>query len=230
MTEKLLTLPLRIGFGAARTTFGITTKVVGTAIKLVRPGSRHETPPPPARPSEPERRPQEAARATAPVREAPPARGRGERRDNGQPEAAAPSTPPATPPTPPAAPPAARPAAPAPAPPPPALTDVTPPAEQPDTPLTSAEEAAKTVDDQDEVVATFAESGAEEGAGAQLDIEAPWEGYAEMKADAVIARIGEADAAELAVVELFESTHKKRQTVLNAAARRLKALSPPPSE
>jgi hypothetical protein len=203
MPQRLLTLPIRLGFEAARTTLGITTRLVGTAIDLARsvrgdsepyspPASpeRSEPRPEPAGPGEPS--PREARRADSP---------RPEQRVNGQPAPAAPPPPPAV--------------------------DVTPPSEQPDTPLTTADEAVKTLDDTDEVVATVAEPGAEDGAGAQLDIEPPWEGYAGMKASEVVARLNQAGAAELAVVELYERAHKNRQTVLGAAAKRLKALSPP---
>ncbi len=78
-----------------------------------------------------------------------------------------------------------------------------------------------------ELVAEFAERGAEDGAGANATVDEPWQGYAQMSADAITARIGDADLAELAVVELYEQTHAKRQTVLEAAERRLRSLSGP---
>ncbi len=86
---------------------------------------------------------------------------------------------------------------------------------------------AKTVDEEPELVAEFAERGAENGAGANATVDEPWEGYAKMKADAIVARLGEADLAELAVVELYEQTHGKRQTVLRAAERRHRSLTGP---
>ncbi len=45
-----------------------------------------------------------------------------------------------------------------------------------------------------------------------------------MKSDEVIARIDDAGAAELAVVELYEKAHKDRQSVVAAAERRHKAI------
>jgi hypothetical protein len=48
-----------------------------------------------------------------------------------------------------------------------------------------------------------------------------------MNANTIIGRIDQASAAELALLELYEQMHKKRQTVLSAAAKRLRALSPP---
>lgn len=97
----------------------------------------------------------------------------------------------------------------------------------PRTPLRRAEELAETVDEESELVAEFAERGAEDGVGADATIDEPWEGYAQMNADAVIARIGEADVAELAVVELYEQAHAKRQTVLQAAERRHRSMTGP---
>jgi hypothetical protein len=208
MTQKLLTLPFRIGFGAARTAFDISAKtldistsLVETAIGIIRPGS-HET----------ER--QETASApsaasptpTSPARETRESREDRQRssRVNGQP-----TTP--TFPTP---------------------ATVTPPEQLPDTPLTPQQDAIKTIDEEDEeeIVAEFAEPGAEDGAGAQLEIEEPWEGYASMNAGTVISRLEQADPAQLALVELYEQMHKNRQTVLSAAAKRLRALSPPETE
>jgi hypothetical protein len=107
------------------------------------------------------------------------------------------------------------------------VEDVIAPDEQPDTPLTREAADAKTIDDTDEVVAEFAESGAEDGAGAQIVFDEPWKGYDAANVEAVTHEIAGADAAELAVIELYEQTHKGRKTVLEAAARRLKELSPP---
>jgi hypothetical protein len=239
MTQKLLTLPFRVGFSAARTaldlsarTLDLSAKLAGTAIEILRPGGGHsdaQTPPsPPAqRPSPPAQRPSPPAQRPSPpaqparaneLRQAEPGDRAGSRapqparsdRVNGHP-AAAPAAPPA--PTP-----------------PPAPASVTPPDEQPDTPLSHQQEVVKTLEDEDEVVAEFAEPGAEDGAGAQLDVQEPWAGYARMNASTIIARIDQAGPAELALLELYEQTHKKRQTVLGAAAKRLRALSPPESE
>jgi hypothetical protein len=72
-----------------------------------------------------------------------------------------------------------------------------------------------------------AEPGAEDGAGAQLTVAEPWNGYARMNAREVIARAQQADAAELAAVRLYESRHRSRQTVLATVDRRLKLASGP---
>ncbi|HWD65300.1 MAG TPA: hypothetical protein VG405_09005 [Solirubrobacteraceae bacterium] len=218
MTQKLLTLPFRLGFGAARTAFDISAKTLDVsttlarvAIETIRPG--HDSGPDTEAPSEPRQDATasqtggspEAQSTTSESPESPPKTRRPrESRVNGH-SAASP-----TPPPPPAPP-----------------TPITPPDEQPDTPLTREQEVVKTLDDEEELVAEFAEPGAEDGAGAQLDIQEPWEGYARMNAGTIVSRIDQAGAAELALVELYEQTHKKRQSVITAAAKRLRALSPP---
>jgi hypothetical protein len=99
--------------------------------------------------------------------------------------------------------------------------------ETPLTPLTPEEERAKSIDDEPELVEELAEPGAEQGAGAAIEVDEPWEGYRAMHADDVIDRIETATTAELAVVELYEQAHKQRPTVLTAAERRLKAITGP---
>jgi hypothetical protein len=87
----------------------------------------------------------------------------------------------------------------------------------------------KTIDDEPELIAEVAEPGAEEGASAEVEVDQPWDGYDDLTADSVIERVRLADAAELAVIELYESSHKQRRTVLAATERRQKELanSPP---
>jgi hypothetical protein len=79
------------------------------------------------------------------------------------------------------------------------------------------------VDVEATLVESFAESGAEDGAGAQIRIEEPWGGYGELTANDVIARLEQATAEELAAVQLFEASSKQRTTVLNAVERQLRA-------
>ena len=98
---------------------------------------------------------------------------------------------------------------------------------EPATPLARAEELAKTIDDEPELVEEVADPGAEDGAGPTVEVDEPWEGYAGMQADAVIARLNEASAAELALVELYERAHRRRKTVLAAAERRHREISGP---
>jgi hypothetical protein len=98
----------------------------------------------------------------------------------------------------------------------------------PPTPLGESETAAKTIDDQPELVAAFAEPGAEDGASAEVEVDEPWDGYDNLSADQVVERIGRLGAAELAVTELYERTHKDRLTVLEAAERRQRGLANAP--
>ena len=72
------------------------------------------------------------------------------------------------------------------------------------------------------VVEELAEAGAEEGAGAELRVDEPWPDYRHLAANDIIARLEQADAAELAAVELYEQTHRARQSVLTVAERRLR--------
>lgn len=75
------------------------------------------------------------------------------------------------------------------------------------------------------LVDEFADPGAEDGAGAEVSIDEPWPSYASMNAGDVVARLEQAQPAEVAVVRLYEQAHRRRKTVLAAADRRLKALS-----
>jgi len=78
------------------------------------------------------------------------------------------------------------------------------------------------VSEEPELVEEVAEPGAEEGAGASVEIAEPWPGYRALTAADVIARIEAATPAELAGIELYESAHRNRQTVMDAAQRTLK--------
>jgi hypothetical protein len=210
MTKNLVTLPLRVGFGVARSAVGLSWRLAESALSVVLPGSREE---PQHATTEQPRTPtgqtpsESTSPRSAPVRRTPAAPGQSDPRVNGQPEV----------------PPVARKA-------PPPATPVTSPDEQADTPLSPTQDAIKTVDDTDELVAEFAEPGAEDGAGAQLVVDEPWEGYGQLKAAAIVERIGTLDPAQLAMLELYERSHRNRQSVVTAAAKRLQALSPPHAE
>jgi hypothetical protein len=102
-----------------------------------------------------------------------------------------------------------------------------PPREEPAAPTGEApptEEPAH-VSEEPELVREEAEPGAEEGAGAGVTVLEPWEGYARMSARDVIVRARQANAAELAAVRLYESSHRRRQTVLAAIDRQLKVVN-----
>jgi hypothetical protein len=97
---------------------------------------------------------------------------------------------------------------------PPPVRDVPRP-ETPAEPVHVSEEAA--------LVDEIAEPGAEDGAGAEIHIAEPWEGYGQMTAKQVIERLNKATPAELAAVQLYEGSHRRRQTIVNAVQRTLRA-------
>jgi hypothetical protein len=101
------------------------------------------------------------------------------------------------------------------------------PEPEPLRPRRRSEPEPEHVSEEPVLVAESADAGAEDGPGAALSIDEPWEGYRRMKADDVIARVGKATREELAVIELYEGMHRRRKTVLAAAERRLRELSPP---
>jgi hypothetical protein len=78
------------------------------------------------------------------------------------------------------------------------------------------------VSEEPELVEEFAEPGAEQGAGAEVHVDPPWEGYERMNAKQVIARLATADPAELAAVQLYENSSRRRRTILNAVERELR--------
>jgi hypothetical protein len=83
------------------------------------------------------------------------------------------------------------------------------------------------VDEGTVVVSETAEPGAEEGAGAELDVQEPWEGYDRMTGEQIIAALGQTSREALAAVELYEATTMNRRSILEAAEQRLKELTPP---
>lgn len=83
------------------------------------------------------------------------------------------------------------------------------------------------VSEEPELVREDADPGAEEGAGAQLRVAEPWTGYHLMHARDVIDRLASASPEELAAVELYERSHRRRKTVVAAAERALKLATPP---
>lgn len=90
--------------------------------------------------------------------------------------------------------------------------------------MTQVEEPAH-VSEEPELVEEFAEPGAEDGAGAEIHIREPWEGYRNMTAREVTARLNGASQAELAAVQLYETSTRGRQTVLSAVARHLRSAN-----
>jgi hypothetical protein len=101
----------------------------------------------------------------------------------------------------------------APAPPGPAVAG--PPAPQPPTP--------DHLDERPVVAAEVAEAGAEEGAGAQVHVDQPWEGYGGMTAAQIRDRLANADPEVAAVVKLYEAANKGRRSVIETADRRMRS-------
>jgi hypothetical protein len=83
--------------------------------------------------------------------------------------------------------------------------------------------AAGHVEAEAELVAESADPGAVDGAGAELTVDEPWPGHNELTAADVVARLPAVSAAELAVTELYETTHRQRPTVLVALEEHLRA-------
>jgi hypothetical protein len=75
--------------------------------------------------------------------------------------------------------------------------------------------------DEPELVATIAEDGAEKGPGPELNVVEPWEGYRQLTAPELLKRLQDATAEEAAAIQLYESVHKKRRSILDAASRRI---------
>jgi hypothetical protein len=142
----------------------------------------------------------------------------------------------AAPPTREPAPPVAEPAAPPPPPPPPPpatpaaaaapAPSAAPVAPEPVAPEPLAPQPVH-VSESPELVDEVADPGAEDGAGAQIRIAEPWEGYRAMKAADVIDRLASSSAEELATVELYELAGRNRKSVVAAAQKALKRASPP---
>lgn len=78
-----------------------------------------------------------------------------------------------------------------------------------------------------ELVEEVSEPGAEDGAGAQVHIAEPWDGYRAMKAADIVDRLASASTAEIAAVQLYEMAGRNRKSVMAAAERALKRASPP---
>lgn len=85
------------------------------------------------------------------------------------------------------------------------------------------------IDTEPDLVGEFAEPGAEEGAGAEIHVDEPWEGYRRMRVTDIRDRVAVAGAEELAVTQLYEITHRRRRSVLDAVERRSKQLANAPT-
>jgi hypothetical protein len=98
----------------------------------------------------------------------------------------------------------------------------TPPAEPADDEQAAPVESFADAGAQDGAGGSFADAGAQDGAASSAHVEEPWTGYGGMNAHDVIHRLAVASTEEAAVVELYERSHGTRKTVLAAAERRLR--------
>lgn len=73
------------------------------------------------------------------------------------------------------------------------------------------------------VVGEFADEGAADGAGAQITVAEPWQGYGTLTAKEINDRLATASPESLAVARLYEAAHRNRVTVLREIDRRLAA-------
>ena len=83
------------------------------------------------------------------------------------------------------------------------------------------------VDEGTVLVAEVAETGAEDGAGPELEVEEPWDGYNRMTVEQIHDRLSEATREAVAAVQLYEAVTKSRDSVLQAAEGRLRELTSP---
>ena len=207
MLSGLITLPLRLGVRSVGLVLSISERAVGVAwgaVEIFVPGHGGTAPQHAERPFSREREPAETsdgqANGSAPVDaqvedDAPLLDPRAEF-ELGDPRVASREAPPEP--------------------------EVREPADLPDAAVSEVP-APEHLDAEVTLVESFAEAGAEDGAGAQIRIEEPWAGYGELAANDVIARLEQATAEELAAIQLFEASSKQRTTVLDAAERQLKA-------
>jgi hypothetical protein len=101
---------------------------------------------------------------------------------------------------------------------------VTSPRPQPaaEPPASTASEPAH-VDEGAELVAEAAETGAEDGAGAEVAVDEPWPGYDEMNAPDIEDRLVAEGPETAAAVSLYEASRKGRPSILEAASRNMSA-------
>jgi hypothetical protein len=111
---------------------------------------------------------------------------------------------------------------------PPEAADTPPPATPSRAPAERPEASEPThVSSEPVLVEEVAEVGAEDGAGPEIRIDEPWPEYGQMTAHEIVARLEQASQAELAAVQLYETTHRARQSVLTTAERRLRTSGAP---
>ena len=76
---------------------------------------------------------------------------------------------------------------------------------------------------EERLVGEFADPGAQDGAGPEIHVAEPWEGYDRETAEQILDALDRAEPAVLAAVELYEASHRHRVAVLDGARERLRA-------
>ncbi len=196
MPTGLITLPLRLGVSSARLALGLTERAAGLAWRTVEtfvPGLGGAA----SNGAEPDRPfPSQAAEEREPVsRDEPASRDPRAEFELGDPRVSVREAPPEP--------------------------EVRQP--EPAAPPDEPEVVSGHVDTEPVLVESFAEPGAEDGAGAEVRIDPPWEDYPQLTAADVIQRLTECSAAELAAIELYEAATRRRTTVVSAVEVELKA-------
>jgi hypothetical protein len=179
------------------------------------PDASRDTPRPRAGRAPAQRRPSPAApgsgRPRRPAREADGRRASEPEQDTSEPRTAEPAAPPAPEP---AAPPAPEPS---------------PPRRDAAAPPSSLDPASGHVSEEAVLVGESADPGAADGAGPEIRVDEPWDGYRAQAAADVVDRLGSEPDSAVALVQLYEQTHRRRRTVLAAAERELRRRNPPGS-
>jgi len=83
-------------------------------------------------------------------------------------------------------------------------------------------EEMKTIDDEPILTAEFADEGAEDGAGPEIRVSEPWDGYDRATAAQLVRALPTETDEALASVRLYENQGKRRRTVLDEADRELR--------
>jgi diacylglycerol O-acyltransferase len=77
------------------------------------------------------------------------------------------------------------------------------------------------VEDEDELVAESSDQGAADGAHSEIVVDAPWPDYRRLTAQQIVDRLNAASSEEIAVVRLFEGSHRGRRDVMRFTERAL---------
>jgi hypothetical protein len=171
------------------------------------PDASRDTPRPRAGRAPAQRRPSPAApgsgRPRRPAREADARRASEPEQDTSEPRTAEPAAPPASEPS--------------------------PPRRDAAAPPSSLDPASGHVSEEAVLVGESADPGAADGAGPEIHVDEPWDGYRAQAAADVVDRLASEPDSAVALVQLYEQTHRRRRTVLAAAERELRGRNPPGS-